>query len=137
MEQQPLYKALSRSLQAYQSCQRCNNEEWIPKHKENLDRLVDLLPSGSGIDSGTKLDLERSNPDRLVLTFGFHHLNEGGYYDGWTEHEAIITPSLAFDFTMRITGRNRNAIKDYLYETYWYELEQRVDLYQKTEVNSK
>ena len=71
------------------------------------------MPSGSGVDSGTKL-LDNSTPDRLVFQADFHHMDENGFYDGWTEHQIIVTPSLAYGFNVRITGRNRNEIKDYL-----------------------
>jgi hypothetical protein len=45
-------------------------------------------------------------------------MNEGGYYDGWTEHQVIITPSLQHGFDVRVTGQDRNEIKDYLAELF-------------------
>lgn len=94
---------------------RCN-PDWTARHNATLDRLErDYLPSGSGIDSGTKIDRERSKRDRIVLTTEFHHMDgESGMYCGWTEHEIIITPSFIGRFDVRITGRDRNEIKDYL-----------------------
>lgn len=80
------------------------------------------LPSGSGIDRGTIIDRERSRPDRIVLVCSFHHMNEHGYYDGWTDHEVIVRPSLAWGFTLRVTGRDRNGIKDYLHDVYMHAL---------------
>lgn len=77
------------------------------------------LPSGSGIDCGTKIDLDASNRNKLVLLAAYHHMNESGMYDGWTEHRIIVVPDLASGFTLNITGRNRNGIKEYLYDTYW------------------
>jgi hypothetical protein len=53
-------------------------------------------------------------------------MNDNGMYDGWTTHQVIVTPSLAFGFTLKITGRDRNQIKDYLSETYHYALEQHI-----------
>ncbi len=76
------------------------------------------LPSGSGFNNGTNLDFDKSNPERLVFITAFHHMNGGGFYDGWTHHEVIVTPSLNTDFHLRVTGRNRNDIKDYIAETY-------------------
>ena len=82
-------------------------------HEEKLNELIDLLPSGSGIDAGIKFDWDKSTKDKLIFNFGFHHMNETGYYDGWTEHQIIITPSLADKFNLKITGKDRNpqAIK--------------------------
>lgn len=93
----------------------CTNE-WKEKHEERLIELLDILPSGSGIDSGIKFDWEKSNRQKLVFTFGFHHMNEVGYYDGWTYHVLTIAPSFPFGYSLKISGSNRNQIKDYLYD---------------------
>lgn len=70
-------------------------------------------PSGSGVDTGTILWVEKSNVAKLVFTCEFHHMNDGGYYDGWTQHKIIVTPT--FDgLDVRVSGRNRNDIRDYL-----------------------
>lgn len=45
-------------------------------------------------------------------------MNENGMYDGWTEHKAIIKPSLVFGLDLKITGRDRNGIKEYLHDTF-------------------
>lgn len=45
-------------------------------------------------------------------------MDENGFYDGWTEHQVIITPDLQFGFNLRITGLNQNDIKDHLYELF-------------------
>lgn len=75
----------------------------------------DFMPSGSGIDSGTKM-LE-SRTDRIVFQADFHHMNEHGSYDGWTEHTVVVTPAFTGPH-IRITGRDRNQIKDYLADLY-------------------
>ncbi len=86
-------------------------------HKGKIWELQKLLPSGSGIDSGTKIDASESNDNKIVLLCDFHHMDENGYYSGWTNHKVIITP--AFNgINIRITGRDRNSIKDYLHEVY-------------------
>jgi hypothetical protein len=48
-------------------------------------------------------------------------MNDGGFYDGWTEHTVVVTPSFR-GINLRISGRDRNQIKEYLYETYDYAL---------------
>jgi hypothetical protein len=105
---------LASLVQARINCTRSNNTEWFGKHSDRIDEIAkNLLPSGSGIDSGTAVDLDRSTGDKLVLTTAFHHMNDGGMYDGWTEHTVIVTPT--FDgIDCRITGRDRNGIKEYL-----------------------
>lgn len=118
----PLYRALASALEARENCEDYTDprkREWNRKHTARADALVRAhMPSGAGIDRGTLLDLDKSTPERLVFTFGYHHMHESGVYDGWTEHTAIVTPSLAHTIAIRITGRDRNQIKDYLYQTF-------------------
>ena len=102
------------------------NPEWFDKWTERIHDLEQLLPSGSGIDCGTKVDLDASHAEKLVLYTSFHHMNDGGMYDGWTEHIIVVTPSFR-GINLRISGRNRNDIKEYLYDTYNYALKQDVD----------
>jgi hypothetical protein len=84
----------------------------------NINRLKDYLPHGSGFDNGCKIDIERSGKSKVVILFSFHHMDENGYYCGWTDHELIITPCLVNEFNLRITGKDQNYIKEYLYETF-------------------
>lgn len=105
---------------AWQNC--CNatwpNDTWAPVHRDRIERIArNLLPSGSGFDSGTSFDFEASKPQRLVLNTSFHHMDDGGSYDGWTEHSVIVTPIFG-GFDLRVTGRNRRNIKDYIGETF-------------------
>lgn len=119
-----LYATLASLLSARKNCERTGNTEWFDRHTGSIESLVrKYMPSGSGIDNGTVLDLDASTPNRLVFTFGFHHMNENGYYDGWTHHTCVVTPDLASGYDLRITGRDRNGIKDYLGETFGYALE--------------
>lgn len=86
------------------------------------DRVKKYMPSGSGFDAGTQLDWDRSTKNRLVFTTEYHHMDEHGGYDGWTTHDVIVKPDLCFDFTLRITGRDRNQIKDYIYQEFNHRL---------------
>lgn len=113
-----IYQEIASRLNAMHSCEKSLNDEWRLKHEEILNKIVDRGPSGDGIDCGTKLYLTDSNGEKIKLLCAYHHLNKNGYYDGWTSHNIIITPSLAFGYTMRITGRNRNNIKEYLAQVY-------------------
>ena len=122
-----LYKHIAGTLQAYQRCIETNNITWKDKHEEKLNKLVDQLPSGSGIDAGIELDFEKSNPNKLIFNFSFHFMDENGMYDGWIDYKLIVIPDLYNDFYLNITGRNRNQIKDYLYEIFDYALRQEID----------
>jgi hypothetical protein len=119
----PLYRELASLVQARHNCLSGLKagtlpNPWVARHEETIERLVkEYMPSGSGFDSGTKIDLERSRAGKLVFTTAFHHMDENGYYDGWTEHRITVTPS--FDgFNLRIGGRNRRDIKEYMYQTF-------------------
>lgn len=115
----PLFRHIARTLEASIISRSRNNAEWAAAHQVSIDRLTnEFMPSGSGIDSGTKFDFGASKPNRLVFTTSYHHMDEHGGYDGWSEHSVIVTPSLTRDFDIKITGRDRNEIKEYLYEVF-------------------
>jgi len=123
-----LYATLSGLIDARLNCIKSNNQEWLGKHTNRILEIVsDHMPSGSGIDCGTKIDLDESTGEKLVFTFSYHHMNESGMYDGWTDHKAIVTPSLAHGFSLRITGSNRNDIKEYLHEVYSFAVSPHLD----------
>ena len=108
-----LVSQISSLVTARHNCEQSSNHEWHIKHTKTILTLVQQLPSGSGWDNGTRIDLARSTPEHLVFYGSFHHMNDGGYYDGWTdEYEIHVRPSLAFGIDLKITGRNRNEIKE-------------------------
>ena len=118
-----LYQTIAQLVQARENCKKSNNREWLDKHESRITDLVkSFLPSGSGFDNGTQIDLDESTPNRLVFHTAYHHMNDGGYYDGWTEHSVIVTPDLASGFDLRITGRDRREIKDYIGEVFHHAL---------------
>jgi hypothetical protein len=117
-----LITRIYRSLQALRSNQKINNVEWIEKWSE----LNNYLPDGSGFDAGCEIDVENSNETKIIILFSFHHLNENGYYEGWTDHKLTCRPT--FDgIDMKISGPNKNQIKDYLYDTFDYILNEEHD----------
>ena len=116
----PRYSEMASLIAAIENCRQSNNVEWLQRHSTTLAAMVkNSAPSGSGIDCGTQIDMHKSKAERLVFTMSFHHMDESGGYDGWTEHEVIVTPSLASGFELRITGRDRNGIKEYLGQIYY------------------
>ena len=105
-------------LQAFKSCEKAGNTEWEEKHHAYLLGEVEKLPSGSGINAGITLNFVDSSRDKLIFNFGYHHMNQNGYYIGWTKHQLIIKPSLIFGIDLKITGKNRNGVKEYLHDLF-------------------
>lgn len=99
----------------------CMGVDEDPSHfafHQLLQKIVkERMPSGSGFDVGTKIDEDKSRPDRLVFDTEFHHMNEAGY-DGWTQHTVSVKPSFVFGLDITISGRDRNEIKDYIHESF-------------------
>ncbi len=128
--EKPVYQHIAGLLIAIENCYKSNNTEWRDRHEQTLEKMVyETMPSGSGFDSGTKLDFERSNAEqKLIFHTSFHHMNDGGYYDGWTEHTVTVRPSLFHDIDIKISGRDRNEIKDYIHECFDIALRESVDL---------
>jgi hypothetical protein len=124
-----LYQRLATLVTARLNCiaSASGNDEWRGKHEDEIGRLAkEHLPSGSGFDSGTILDLRKSKPNKLVLQTAFHHMDEHGGYDGWTSHAVTVTPDLVSGFDLKIHGRNRNDIKDYIAELFSHVLDEEV-----------
>lgn len=83
--------------------------------EQKINHLMGDAPHGSGFDSGTSLG--ECLKHKITFHTSFHHMNEVGMYDGWTEHKVLVTPE--FDgFDIRVTGRDRNGIKDYISEQF-------------------
>lgn len=123
----PIYERLASIYGAIKRCQESNNLEWLSKHQEKFCKIMNDAPSGSGIDAGTTIDLDKSTTQKLIFYTSYHHMDEHGHYDGWTEHTIIVTPSLETGIKLRITGRNRNDIKDYLYDVFRTWLTEEID----------
>ena len=93
----PLYQELARTVAWYHRVVD-NTRFRHPVHmvEEKLNAIMQSSPSGSGIDSGTKLDLDANTGGKLVFNTDFHHMNEHGYYDGWSNHQVIVRPCLQY-----------------------------------------
>lgn len=118
-----LYSELATAIVARDNCKKSNNLEWLDRWTEHIDNLVDMLPSGSGFDNGTKLNEDRSHTCKLVFETSFHHMSDSGMYDGWTEHTVTVTPTFgAGSMDIRVSGRNRNDIKEYIADSFYQAL---------------
>lgn len=125
-----VYQKLALLAVARQNCVKSNNAEWQDKHEESIEKIINqYLPSGSGIDSGVKLDLENSNDQKLVFNSSFHAMDENGYYDRWIDFTLTVKPSLSFGFTQDIKGKfgKYQDIKEYLYDTFRESLDQLIN----------
>ena len=119
-----IYQRLSRSLCARNNCLLIDDdaaEKWSAVHQNTIDSILDTAPHGSGFDAGTQLS-ESSTPEKLIFTTAYHHMRND-MYDGWTEHLVTVTPSLQCGFKLKVSGKNRNAIKTYIDETFYSWLE--------------
>lgn len=119
---EPVYKRLAELVAARDNCVKSGNTEWHAKHCARIMAIVKRhIPSGSGFDNGTHFGAE-STPEKLIFFTSFHHMNEHGYSDGWTKHTVTVRPSLTSEFTLTISGRNRNEIKELIHEAFYFAL---------------
>lgn len=112
------YKALAEAIQAAANCAKSGNDEWFERWTNKVERIMKTAPSGSGFDSGTEIDIAHCTDERLVFTTSFHHMDEMGGYDGWTDHTIIVNANLLFGFLVYVSGRNRNDIKSYIIDVF-------------------
>lgn len=117
-QNQTIICAIANALCARHNCVIHGNKDWAVKWNERLKQLEDLLPRGSGVDSGTHIivDASRDPMSEVKFTMDFHHMDEHGSYDGWTEHVVTVRPTFHSDhgLSLSFTGRDRNQIKNYL-----------------------
>jgi hypothetical protein len=123
-----LVNHIAGAFEAAENCQRSDNAEWQAKHVAAIDALVrEHMPSGSGFDNGTRLNFNLSGPDKLVFETDFHHMNEHGVYECWTQHRVTVRPSFVFGVNVAVNGSNRREIRDYIAETFHEALATPVD----------
>jgi hypothetical protein len=108
---------LAHCAQARQNCIASNNATWQQRHADRIRALNKFLPSGSGFDNGSYLDQDISSDACLKLCTSFHHMDESGSYDGWTDHAIFVKPAFEGLHVASISGRDRNAIKEHIAET--------------------
>ena len=88
--------------------------EYLDSKNKRVDELIDkYLPSGSGFDGKIELD-EKSTDKKIILHVEYHHMNDNGFYDGWSTFKIIITPSLAYDYSLVVKGET--VVKKYFYD---------------------
>jgi len=103
---------------AIHNCRASSNVH-MSRHPDRLDTIMrNTAPSGSGFDAGTHFDNTKSVHDKLVFSTSFHHMDKVGGYDGWTDHNVTVRPSFIYGLDIKVSGRDRNGIKEYIAETF-------------------
>ena len=116
----PLYQIIASLVTARHNCERTGNGEWQSRHYRRLNKIVsDHMPSGNGLNNGMSIDANQSNEDKLIFRTSYQHMNDAGYYDGWTDHNVTVRASLLNEITIYISGRDRNNIKEYLHDVFF------------------
>src|SRR5690606_6965304 len=106
----------ARAGDALRYATNSGNEGWRQVWEGLLDQCEALLPSGSRCDAGTSI-VEASS-SQIVLRTSYPHMSDG-YYDGWTDHTVTVIPNLVYGFDLRISGRNRNDVKEYIADVFY------------------
>jgi hypothetical protein len=112
-------EVIAMVVSAIKNCQKTGNTEWEQSHTKKLKSLVsEYLPHGSGLDGIVEVDIEKSSENKVVINIEYHHMDEMGGYDGWTNHSLTCTPSFIHGVDIRITGKDRNQLKEYLVDLF-------------------
>ena len=101
---------------AVNSMARCNSNgnAYADKWESLLAHIEkDILPRGSGFDCGCRIERSPRNPAYVQIAFSFHHMDESGRYDGWTEHTATFKPDFETGFSLHLSGKDHNSAKEY------------------------
>lgn len=127
----PLYNHIASAIDARKRCSENGNNEWFSRWEDKLDDIERYhLPSGSGIDSGCKLDINVNNTDKITIHSSYHVMNENGYYDGWIDFRVVVKPSLIHEIELNIIGQfgKNQDIKDYLGDIFYTALTESIEL---------
>ena len=85
--------------------------------EDRIKEIMEGAPRGSGFDSGTTLG-DKSSNKKLIFYTEYHHMNDCGFYDGWTDHTITVTPGF-YGLNLVVAGKNLNDIKDYIDNVFW------------------
>jgi len=88
------------------------------KMEDKLSDIMKSAPSGSGFDSGTTFDRDKSSNKKLIFYTEYHHMSDVGFYDGWTDHTITVNPGF-YGLNIVVTGKDLNGIKDYIDNVFW------------------
>jgi len=102
-----LYQEIAILIKARFDLTLKQNNQYIVNFEDKIKTLTkEHFPSGSGFDGFYFFDLEY-RPNTLVFFAEFHHMNDVGYYDGWSTMKAVIKPDITSGIDFKLTGINR------------------------------
>jgi hypothetical protein len=115
---QAIADAIARLARAKEYPESDLGKAWTDSASDTLRHIErECLPSVDGFHRGTTIDRDESSPVRIVFRVDYHHATKAGFRDGWTQHRVILTP--AFNgFNLRVTGKNRDEIKEVIGELF-------------------
>jgi hypothetical protein len=125
-----LYQEIASYILAKQNCINSKNEDWEIKHTEYLENyLLNKLSHGSGINGKWQYDYTKSNANKIILRNTYDAMNENGFYDKYINFTVTVSPSLAFEIDLSITGNfgKYQDIKEYLHEILYSDLVNEID----------
>lgn len=133
----PLYRAMAHRLAQIANLQeaaRPLDDPFLVEAKQALKDLIDELPHGSGIDCDWHVTGERPGGEhgckKLILRNSYHHMDECGGYDGWTDFKVTVTGDLLSDIDVLVQGRfpaKYADTRDYLCEILTHALKEEVE----------
>lgn len=118
---QRVYERIAGLTEARTNCIKAGNTDWQGRHEDAIKAIVNVhMPFGSGFDSGTSLDMDKSSSKRLVFLSSFHVMDDNGFYDGWIDFRVIVTPDLSRWFDIRVVGSfgRRNDLRSYVADVF-------------------
>lgn len=118
MKTELLYKKLSAALQAQKNCLEHKNPTWHAIWSDRVEKIMRSAPSGSGFNTGTSLEYVQEPDTELRFCTEYNHMDEAGYYDGWTTHVVKVTPRFS-GIDIKVTGKNKNDIKEYIGDVFY------------------
>ena len=131
-----LAQHIANALTAHRNCVEKGNpfaDTWIAL----MDYIeANALPSGSGFDNGTTIDRENVFGRQFNLKTSFHHMDDQGFYDGWTHHKIKVFPDwqgidlkvATLVSTLAPTTESDRESLDYIGETFYHVLGEFWDL---------
>lgn len=80
--------------EALDIAERNRNHPWIEKWEAELEQLENMLPHGSGLDGVVEIDRSATSSDKITIVFDYHHMDEFGGYQGWSEWRLVVSADL-------------------------------------------
>ena len=123
-----LLQRLVETKESYINCVNNGNKEWQDKWEDKLSNLLDMLPSGSGIDTGLEVDIK---PSLVTINGDYHAMNEHGMYTGYIAFTITIEPAfIGFVLGIEIHDKDHEqayGLDDYLGDLFYENLSQEVE----------